>query len=1215
MSVFCRQVLPKRSLLTSIRSSNPGDLILKRLLRDVLPRLCLYRMLRASPGLKARRGPNKVHVTYDPPIEVALVERPTSVQPQQPSTLTKAEEDEEKRMAQEAKNQMERDIKDLSSPAAAALVRPGRKHYKGHKTAHKRIPIKQLLKNLREKQEKCESEGINYVSGVETGLSLVEIRRETLDSPVREGSRKSNMELIRSRDGLIFRYQGRKSFLKRSYGRESASSTLMNSAAPSYSKFETWLTQDGNLCPELIRQALVEFKHLFRNKLPPGLPPACVIDHTITLQPGCMPKKGVVYRIMGEELEAQRQILHELKTNKWISLTQSPFAAPSMIISKKDDASGNKQFRMVVNYQELNSMTISAEYPLPTIQEILDMLHGARVFTIMDMEQGLYQIRMAPQDQYKTAFRTCMGQFEFKVMPFGLRGAIGTLQAVMTHMFFPFIGKGVIAYLDDLLVYAPNVAAHASLLRKVLSILDDNKMYPKISKCRFGAPSTEYLGYTVSCTGITPSTEKIEAIKVWPDQLPNDTCVRQFLGTVNYCRMFMGPAFADMARPLKDLMRKGQKFVWEKRHTLAVRALKERLINYTTLQVPDPSKPYVLRTDASGYAVGAVLEQENKPLGFLNKRMNDTEMRYAIYDQELLALIRALEKWRRLLLRAHVTAFTEHQGLQYLLKLRGDKPVRGRVARWLDFLADFEHLQIVYSRGASNLIADALSRHPSIEPPPKTHVTTFYPQTSPPPTSLALHRSELTPLLEQLAVVPARTPYRRAELPAPPAPHQQRMRRDLCKQYIMYQAHDHPTAGHMGVHKTYDHLARMYYWPGMRAYVTTYVESCPRCKAAKHVSTKPQGLLQSPQIPNRRWSTVSLDFIVALPVTAQRHDSILTLVDTVSKMAHFIPTTSTVTAEGVVQLLADRLVRYHGLPKVLLSDRDPRFTAELWRLLCARFDIKRALSSSWHPQTDGQTERVHRTLEQALRTYIQTDESKWEDLLPAIELAYNCTTHSSTGLSPFEVMIGENPLRAADLDVVDVFEPTVTPPMTKLFQQLVDRAASHILQAQAQQKHYADRRRKDVEFEVGDKVWVSTRFMQPRGAAKFHPPFTGPFPITERIGKAAYRLELPPSMQVHPVFHVALLQRDKPRPPHMMQPQRWRPVEEPPDDSDPVYEVEHILDSRGSGPGEEFLVQWKGYPAEQATWEPLSNLTNCRALLRAFRASRTRRRRQEHRPP
>ncbi|KAL8443247.1 hypothetical protein Emed_006922 [Eimeria media] len=331
-------------------------------------------------------------------------------------------------------------------------------------------------------------------------------------------------------------------------------------------------------------------------------------------------------------------------------------------------------------------------------------------------------------------------------------------------------------------------------------------------------------------------------------------------------------------------------------------------------------------------------------------------------------------------------------------------------------------------------------------------------------------------------------------------------------------------------------------------------------------------------------------------------------------MAHFVPTTTHATAADVASLLADRLVRYHGLPKVLISDRDPRFVAELWKLFCQRFDIHRALSSSWHPQSDGQTERVHRTLEQVLRTYIQSDETAWEDLLPPVELAYNCTTHSSSGLSPFEVMIGENPLRASDLDVVDNFDDTITPPMTKLFQQLVDRAAANLLQAQAQQKYYADAHRQDVSFEVGDMVWLSTKNMQPRGTPKLQPQFIGPFKVLERIGKVAYRLDLPPSMQVHNVFHVSLLQRDKPRPSYMLQPHGWRPLGAADDDEDPEFEVEHLLDSRGSGATEEFLVKWKGYPVEQATWEPLSNLGGCRDLVRAFRASRTRRHRRLQQP-
>ena len=421
----------------------------------------------------------------------------------------------------------------------------------------------------------------------------------------------------------------------------------------------------------------------------------------------------------------------------------------------------------------------------------------------------------------------------------------------------------------------------------------------------------------------------------------------------------------------------------------------------------------------------------------------------------------------------------------------------------------------------------------------------------------------------------------------------------LCKQYVMWSVHDHPMAGHMGSRKTYAMLARQFYWPGMVLYSKAYVESCTRCRAAKSETSKPSGLLQSLQIPNRRWEQVSLDFITGLPRSRNGNDAILTLVDTVSKMAHFIPTKTTISAAETVELLADRLVRYHGFPATLISDRDTRFVSELWGKFCERFKIKRALSSAWHPQTDGQTERVHRTLEQILRTYIQTDESAWEGLLPAAKLAYNCTVHNSTGMTPF----GENPLRAIDLDLNDVLEPTITPPMTKVFQQLVDRAAVHILQAQARQKHYADQKRKEAEFQVGERVWVSTRFMPPRGSSKFQPRFIGPFRVIKRIGKVAYQLDLPASMQQHPVFHVSLLQKDRPRAADMLPTENWEAVNQ---QQGPEYEVEYLMDSRGSGEQEEFLVKWRGFPETEATWEPISHLTNSRDLVRAFRTQRTR---------
>lgn len=200
------------------------------------------------------------------------------------------------------------------------------------------------------------------------------------------------------------------------------------------------------------------------DKVPSQLPPERLLHHTITLLPGKISSKGAIYRLGPGESEAQREILQDLKDAKWTTSTSSPFAAPSTIVGKKDDGTGKPRSCMMISYQELNASTSSSEYPVPTIQENLDMLYVAKVFTTIDMEHGFHQIRVEPHDQYKTALRTCMGQDEFKVMPFGLRGAPGTFQAVMNHLFFPLIGRGVIAYLDDLLVYSTDVENLAKLL-------------------------------------------------------------------------------------------------------------------------------------------------------------------------------------------------------------------------------------------------------------------------------------------------------------------------------------------------------------------------------------------------------------------------------------------------------------------------------------------------------------------------------------------------------------------------------------------------------------------------------------------------------------------------------------------------------------------------------------------------------------------------------
>lgn len=274
----------------------------------------------------------------------------------------------------------------------------------------------------------------------------------------------------------------------------------------------------------------------------------------------------------------------------------------------------------------------------------------------MDMDSGFHQVRVAPEDQHKTAFRCYLGQFEFKVMPFGLKGAPGTFQTIMNDILMEHVNVRCAIYLDDVLVYSPTLEDHVRDVDLVLGALRKHKMYPKITKCRSARTRLEYLGYSVGEDGIRPSTDKINDIVHWPEHLNSKTDVLQFLGLIGFVRMFMGTRFADMAKPLVELTKKNVEFNWEERHTAAVRQLKKRLINYTILQIPQFGVPYTLWTDASGHALGAVLLQNDKPLGFLPQKLKEHEARYSTYHQELLALLTALTKWEHLLRPAQVTA-------------------------------------------------------------------------------------------------------------------------------------------------------------------------------------------------------------------------------------------------------------------------------------------------------------------------------------------------------------------------------------------------------------------------------------------------------------------------------------------------------------------------------------------------------------------------------
>ncbi|CAK51362.1 reverse transcriptase [Eimeria tenella] len=359
--------------------------------------------------------------------------------------------------------------------------------------------------------------------------------------------------------------------------------------------FDEWInsTEAQDISCE-IAQVLHEYQAVFPANIPQGLlPKRPDADRTLPVARK-LPAKSAMYRVTADQLTFQKQEIAKLADSGWIRPTYSPICSSTIMIVKRDDGSGERKMRMVVNYQALNALTIAPGYPLLPIETILEMLGGTKHFSSLDLEAGSHQIPVAKEDRRKTDFLSVLGLFEYRVVPSGLKGASATFGANINAYPQPLLGQGVIAYLDYVLIYSSDLAGHVSLLRQVLRIFLRDQFYPKFSKWKFARQTITYL-------------DKIEAIGHWPEVLENETQVRQFLGTINYCSMFMGPNYADVARPLVDHTRKNVSFKWTELHTQAVRQLKQRLIDFTTLQVPDITKPFELYTNASGYAIGAVL--------------------------------------------------------------------------------------------------------------------------------------------------------------------------------------------------------------------------------------------------------------------------------------------------------------------------------------------------------------------------------------------------------------------------------------------------------------------------------------------------------------------------------------------------------------------------------------------------------------------------------
>ena len=447
---------------------------------------------------------------------------------------------------------------------------------------------------------------------------------------------------------------------------------------------------------EEVQALLHEFEDVFSK--PSTLPPPRPYDHTIPLLPDAVPVNTKPYRyspLHKDEIERQ---VKELLSNGLITQSTSPFASPVLLVQKKDGT-----WRFSVNYRKLNSLTIKNRFPLPIIEEILDELAGTKFFTKLDMTAGYHQIRMAESDEFKTAFKTHHGHFQFKVMPFGLTNAPATFQCVMNEILQPFLRKFVLVFLDDILIYSPSMTSHLTHLRAVLQQLRKHQIYLKSSKCSFAQTQIDYLGHVISQEGVSTDSSKTDAMLSWP-QPTTITELRGFLGLTGYYKCFV-QNYGIIAKPLTQLLKKKQ-FQWTAAATEAFQALKQAMSQTPVLILPDFSLPFVVETDACAHGVGAVLMQQERPVAYLSKALGPTHQQLSIYEKEFLALIMAIEKWRSYLQRQEFTIRTDHKSLSYLTEQNLQSDLQRKAMTRLMGL----QFKVVYRKGKENLTADALSR-------------------------------------------------------------------------------------------------------------------------------------------------------------------------------------------------------------------------------------------------------------------------------------------------------------------------------------------------------------------------------------------------------------------------------------------------------------------------------------------------------------------------